>query len=316
MNNRPRFSVVIPCSNGANFIRATIESVLTQSYPAYEVIVIDDGSADTSGEIAAGYGESIRVIRQDNAGESVARNRGISLAQGDWIALLDADDIFEPSKLEAQADAIAKHGDIVCVYTDSYLFSNDQRLEDIPQHEDHAEPDYKVRMLSDWSVHPSSVAIRADVAKATPFPEDIRDSEDMIFMLMLRMKGRFVRIPQALSGYRRSSTQQTAQPGHVVRSVEARFQWLTANQHLFSAGEREAMIESLCNVLKAMCNKLLWTNADAAVASKCMSLYRSMRPQTKRIPTELSPWIVTRFAGKVQRRTSRFVNSLSARLSS
>jgi glycosyltransferase involved in cell wall biosynthesis len=88
MTGQVRISVVIPCFNGAQFLRETLESVRHQTYPAHEVIVVDDGSTDDSAAIA---GPPVRVIRQTNQGESVARNRGIDEATANWIAFLDAD---------------------------------------------------------------------------------------------------------------------------------------------------------------------------------------------------------------------------------
>ncbi len=94
-------SIIIPCYNYARFLGAALDSVLAQTYPSMEVIVIDDGSPDNTGEVAATYGDSIRYIRQENQGLSVSRNNGIQLASHDFIALLDADDEWEPTFLES-----------------------------------------------------------------------------------------------------------------------------------------------------------------------------------------------------------------------
>ncbi len=95
-------SVVIPCYNGAPFLRETLDSVLAQTHAPLEVIVVDDGSTDASAAIAESYGPPVRVIRQQNQGESVAQNRGIDESQGRWIAFLDSDDVWKPTKLERQ----------------------------------------------------------------------------------------------------------------------------------------------------------------------------------------------------------------------
>ena len=110
MAELPSISVVIPCYNGAAFLAETLGSIAGQTYPPLEVIVIDDGSMDDSAAIAGRFGPLVRVVRQANQGESVARNRGIDEAKGDWIALLDADDVWEPAKLERQmAVALGSH---------------------------------------------------------------------------------------------------------------------------------------------------------------------------------------------------------------
>lgn len=95
------FSVVIPLYNKAPYIKNTITSVLSQTHNDYEVIIIDDGSTDGSGEIIAGICDPrVRLIRQDNGGVSAARNRGIELAKANYVAFLDADDIWMPNHLE------------------------------------------------------------------------------------------------------------------------------------------------------------------------------------------------------------------------
>jgi GT2 family glycosyltransferase len=105
---RPRFSVVIPCFNGGATLGRAIESALQQSYPAHEIIVVDDGSTDDTAAVCRAFGDRIRYVRQDNAGVSAARNRAVEMASGDWIAFLDADDLFMSRRLQAHADWIAR----------------------------------------------------------------------------------------------------------------------------------------------------------------------------------------------------------------
>lgn len=98
-------SIITPLYNGERFVAQTIESVLAQTYPYWEMLIINDGSTDNSGQIALQYAEHdnrIQVITQHNAGSAAARNNGIRRANGRYIALLDADDLWEPNFLEAQ----------------------------------------------------------------------------------------------------------------------------------------------------------------------------------------------------------------------
>lgn len=109
-------SVVIPTYNYGRFIVEAIESALRQTLPPYEIIVVDDGSTDDTAEVVARFGERVRYIRQENAGVSAARNRGVAESRGDYIAFLDADDIWEPTKLEKQIAKFAEDPEIGLVH--------------------------------------------------------------------------------------------------------------------------------------------------------------------------------------------------------
>lgn len=103
----PRFSVVIPAFNAAATLAHAIESVRAQSWPAHEIIVVDDGSTDATAEVAHQFAD-VRLIRQANSGVSVARNAGAAAASGDWLAFLDADDSYAPDRLRLHAEWIAE----------------------------------------------------------------------------------------------------------------------------------------------------------------------------------------------------------------
>jgi glycosyltransferase involved in cell wall biosynthesis len=101
--HQPLVSVIVPAYNAQRTISATLQSIITQSISDFEVIVVDDGSTDRTREIADSTGdERVRVLRQANAGHAAARNTGIADARGKYIAVLDADDIWLPHKLERQ----------------------------------------------------------------------------------------------------------------------------------------------------------------------------------------------------------------------
>lgn len=110
-------SVITPCYNGSRFIKETIESVINQTYQNWEMIIIDDGSKDNSADIIKGYMANeprIKLIQQKNSGSSAARNNGIRNAEGQYIALLDADDLWIPQFLEKQI-AFMKEKSAICV---------------------------------------------------------------------------------------------------------------------------------------------------------------------------------------------------------
>lgn len=103
----PSISVVIPTYNRAAWLPATVESVLQQTRPADEILVVDDGSRDDTEAVCRAFPAPVRYVRQANAGVSAARNRGVREARGEWIAFLDSDDLWEPAKLEVQEAAHA-----------------------------------------------------------------------------------------------------------------------------------------------------------------------------------------------------------------
>lgn len=95
-------SVIIPTYNYGRFIKAAIDSALGQTHAPLEVIVVDDGSTDDTAEVVAAFGERVNYIKQENAGVCAARNRGVAESRGELIAFLDADDIWEPTKIAKQ----------------------------------------------------------------------------------------------------------------------------------------------------------------------------------------------------------------------
>src|SRR5215213_3125487 len=99
----PLVSVVIPCYNQAHFLGEAIESVLAQSYPNFEIVVVDDGSTDDTSEVAGSY-PKVRLVRQENQGLSGARNAGLARSEGEYVVFLDADDRLRPEALEAHLE--------------------------------------------------------------------------------------------------------------------------------------------------------------------------------------------------------------------
>ncbi len=106
---------MIPAYNAELFLENAIRSVLAQTFPPLEIIVVDDGSTDGTARVAQAFAERVRLIRQPNGGPSSARNAGVAAARGEWVAFLDADDAWLPEKLERQAPVFAETGvGVVC----------------------------------------------------------------------------------------------------------------------------------------------------------------------------------------------------------
>lgn len=113
-----RVSVIIPTFNCASFIGEAVESVLGQSYKDFEIIVVDDGSTDKTADVLMRYDGNIRYLFQENAGVSAARNRGLRVASGEFVAYLDADDVWYEDKLEQQIALLDRHPEWGLVHSD------------------------------------------------------------------------------------------------------------------------------------------------------------------------------------------------------
>ena len=114
----PRVSVIIPTYNCAQFLGRTIESAFKQTYRDFEIIVVDDGSTDETKSVVTSYGTSLRYIHQPNQGASVARNVAVSQSSGEFIAYLDADDVWNPEKLARQIEYLDAHPACGFVHTE------------------------------------------------------------------------------------------------------------------------------------------------------------------------------------------------------
>ncbi|MBI3899535.1 MAG: glycosyltransferase [Gammaproteobacteria bacterium] len=118
----PLVSVVIPAYNGASTLAESLDSVLAQTYPNIETVVVDDGSLDNTSEVLRRYGDKVRSIRQPNGGLASARNLGLKHACGDYIALLDADDICLPGRIALQVAFLEAHPELVLCSSDFSAF--------------------------------------------------------------------------------------------------------------------------------------------------------------------------------------------------
>src|SRR5439155_16624014 len=113
---KPLISCIIPVFNGEKYLAEALDSIRAQTYRPIEIIVVDDGSTDGTRELVASYGDQVRYLWQPNSGPATDRNQGLSAASGEFVAFLDADDLWHPEKLERQMARFDARPDLdVCV---------------------------------------------------------------------------------------------------------------------------------------------------------------------------------------------------------
>lgn len=174
----PLVSVIIPSYNRADWLRAAIDSVLAQDYPHYQLIVVDDGSQDETPALLRSYGNRLTLIRQSNQGVSVARNAGISRAEGELIAFLDSDDRWLPGKLAVQVAYMQAHPELLFCQTEEIWMRRGVRVNPKQKHRKQAgmifEPSLWLCLIS-----PSAVMMRPDFfRKVGRFDESLPVCED------------------------------------------------------------------------------------------------------------------------------------------
>jgi len=206
MRNNPLVSVIIPVYNRAAMVGQAIKSVLAQTYPYSEIIVVDGHSTDNTLEVLASFGGRISILQQTGKGIGNARNEGIAAAQGELIAFLDSDDYWLPRKLELQVRFLQRHPAIDLVHTDFRSVNQDGELI-------RASAETPLRLVSPAEfaqyemvyncIALSTVCLRQKVLpKPNTFDITIRASEDWNLWVQLLLQGcKFSYIPEVLAVY-------------------------------------------------------------------------------------------------------------------
>lgn len=245
---QPTVSVIVPAYNTAPYIAETLSSVFAQTYPNYEVIVINDGSPDTPLlEMAlAPFRDRIRYIVQENRGLSAARNAGIAVAQGEMVALLDSDDVWEPEYLEHQLK-VMREEDFAVVYPNATNFGDPMRAgrKFMDAHPSSGPVTIESLVTQQCNVMVSVLARRDVLVAAGLFDESLRSSEDFDMWLRVVAGGWTIgyhRRSLVGSRLRRGSLSANAisMCQHIIRVLDkaARELPLTASQRALVAERR------------------------------------------------------------------------------
>ena len=194
----PAVSVIIPTYNRGTWLSETVESVLTQSFADFELLVIDDGSTDDTASVMERF-LSVRYFRgNENLGVSHARNEGLRHAVGRYICFLDSDDLWKKDKLKSQVEWMDQHPEYVVSYTDEIWIRNGVRVNPMKKHQKRSEDIFN-DCLPLCIVSPSSAIIKAELFdEIGSFDESLPACEDYDFWLRIAARYPFHFIPHKL----------------------------------------------------------------------------------------------------------------------
>ena len=309
-------SVIIPTYNRAHCVSEAIDSVLAQDPPADEVIVIDDGSTDSTPEVLAGYGDRITVVQQPNAGAGAARTAGLRHASGDWITFLDSDDLWYPGRLALFREDIAKVGDtdVVLHVADVVMTGVGYRqgffdLRDWGLHDGAAEriEDAFPRALS--GLHLNGSAVRGDVARQSKgFPAELKIQQDVYFVCSVAIQGAAVFSKNIVAEVRRIPGDENANvelvrkdPVRAYRIAQRRFDLIL--ELPLTPDQRKLVRRHSCGHLF----KLAQAEADAGLDSHRGHLLRMVREHPRKLIAVLKaapPFVLGRWGYRLLPRTA------------
>ena len=204
MNVQPIVSIIIPCYNTAQYLGEAVASALGQTYTDFELLIIDDGSTDATREISSCFlsDRRVRYFRQDNRGLSAARNKGIELSRGEFIALLDADDVWEPEKLASQLSLFDTMPKCALAFTDFSTFNEygviaSEKNSVILERE--ITVDFETLYRRNNFIYPSTVMIRRGLFETVgDFDVTLKSAEDYDMWLRIARASRLAGIGSRL----------------------------------------------------------------------------------------------------------------------
>jgi glycosyltransferase involved in cell wall biosynthesis len=184
----PRVSVIIPTHNRASMVREAMESVSAQTFQDWDLLVVDDGSTDDTERYLATVRSPFRYVRTPHRGVSAARNTGIDITGGEWIAFLDSDDLWLPRKLERQLRALRAGPPVSLCYTDEIWIRNGRRVNPRERHRKHSGWIFE-RCLPLCIISPSSALIHRKVLEDVGgFDETLPACEDYDLWLRITLR--------------------------------------------------------------------------------------------------------------------------------
>jgi glycosyltransferase involved in cell wall biosynthesis len=224
--NNPRVSIIIPIYNGEKFIEECLDSVVTQTFKDFEILVVNDGSTDGSLMAIREWKEKnsnlekVKVISTSNSGVSSARNTGVAMSRGEYIAFLDCDDYWEAGKLEAQVEALEKDSGCVGSITNFFVVRDSHkgapRKFMLIKHKNIDSLRFGwLSLLGNGGLISSSLIYRKD--SQIEFSRDLSTSADLDFFLRLSSVGRVQIVGAPLANYRIHGQQMHLNSNKLIR---------------------------------------------------------------------------------------------------
>lgn len=246
MSTPTKVSVVIPAYNAAPFIHRAVDSVLSQTFADFELLVVDDGSSDDTLRVLARYGDRLRALPQRNSGPAAARNHGLSAACGEYVAFLDADDHWLPEKLERQVQLMERRPDVgFCSTATAVVNPAGEIVGSWPCRPDAAPfPDVLFTQSSLISGSTSGVLARRKLIESLGgFDETLRGFEDPDLWIRLSALTTYACIPEPLTVVVRTPNSVS---GNLARMRQATLASYRKNRHLLPLGKRGAYWRAAC----------------------------------------------------------------------
>ncbi len=242
----PLFSIIMPCYNAETYLAEAVGSALGQSEPDFELIVVDDGSTDRSLEVLAQFHDPrIQILQQKNQGAAAARNQGIQKAQGEWIAFLDADDLWLPDKLQTARAAIALGGSRLGLWHHNYRefgafgerAANPLKLAQGLRLEGEV---YADLIIHNFIATLTVVARKAALEQAEGFDQGLRGPEDWDLWIKISQAWEVGYCPKPLAKYRQLVTGLSKNYKLYEKEI-----YKVLQRHLLSSGNKKAIAQGL-----------------------------------------------------------------------
>lgn len=299
----PLVSVIIPTYNRMDSVRRALRSVQAQTWPELEIIVVDDGSTDRTVETLAAEFPEVVCLRRRNGGPASARNAGIRRSTGEFVAMLDSDDVWiAPDKIERQMAAMAGHGDCVACFTDFRTVRNGE----VEHEHTLKERNYNVldgevsyeKLALQSSILPSTLLARRETLDALGlFDERQRWGEDWDLFTRMALTGRILFLPEA-------TTERTHGEDNLTRDVSPWFydKLKAVDKHLALLDDlapdeaaRERMRELLCRVRRGVTTQLAYLAFRAGRSREARDAVRAQIRAEKALTRKMVMFYVVSF---------------------